>query len=159
MPAKEGLNENYGREILELHTLGVDGGYTQKTSRKSPAASPAGVWPGHLAFQFRPVRHDNGAKIVLGVTIPAGGGIEDGEKVLDLLARHPSTARFISRKLCQRFVSRLTPARELVDPRPTCLSRATAISAGLWNRLSPVRSSSPRRLFEQRSSRPLSTQF
>ncbi len=54
------------------------------------------------------------AKIVLGMAIPAGGGIDDGEKVLDLLARHPSTARFISRKLCQRFVSDDPPA-ELVD--------------------------------------------
>jgi uncharacterized protein (DUF1800 family) len=114
---RRGLNENYGRELLELHTLGVDGGYTQKdvteTARcftgwtiKQPQRGGA--------FQFNPRLHDDGEKTVLGMTIPSGGGMEDGEKVLDLVARHPSTARFISRKLAQRFVADEPPAG-LVD--------------------------------------------
>jgi uncharacterized protein (DUF1800 family) len=103
-----GLNENYGRELLELHTLGVDGGYTQKD-----VTEVARCFTGWTidqpqrggSFQFAARLHDNGEKVVLGVTIPAGGGIADGEKVLDIVARHPSTARFISRELAQRFVA------------------------------------------------------
>jgi uncharacterized protein (DUF1800 family) len=115
VPTKEGPNENYGREILELHTLGVDGGYTQKDVEEvARCFSGWGVEGGKGAFEFRAGRHDNGAKTVLGVKIPAGGGIKDGEKLLDILARHPSTARHISRKLCQRFVADDPPA-ELVD--------------------------------------------
>jgi uncharacterized protein (DUF1800 family) len=103
-----GLNENYGRELLELHTLGVDGGYTQKD-----VTEVARCFTGWTidqpqrggSFQFAARLHDNAEKVVLGVTIPAGGGIADGEKVLDMVARHPSTAQFISRKLAQRFVA------------------------------------------------------
>jgi uncharacterized protein (DUF1800 family) len=112
-----GLNENYGRELLELHTLGVDGGYTQKDvtevarcftgwSIKSPQ--------GGSTFTYNDRVHDKGEKIVLGVKIPAGGGKDDGEKVLDILARHPSTARFISQKLAQRFVAD-NPPQQLID--------------------------------------------
>ncbi len=104
-----GLNENYARELLELHTLGVDGGYTQKDiiavarcftgwTIKNGARSSGG-------FEFNERVHDRGEKVVLGVTIPAGGGKEDGLKVLDILVHHPSTGRFISRKLAQRFVA------------------------------------------------------
>ncbi len=106
---KEGLNENYGREILELHTLGVDGGYTQKDVQEVARCFTG--WGGYDgAFEFQANRHDQGEKTVLGVKIPAGGGMKDGEKLLDILARHPSTARFISRKLCQRFVADDPPA-------------------------------------------------
>src|SRR5262249_2780567 len=112
-----GLNENYGRELLELHTLGVDGGYTQKDVTE--AARSLTGWSifqpqrgGRLVFN-RPAHHD-GEKTVLGVKIPSGGGIEDGEKVLDIVARHPSTARFISRKLAMRFVAD-DPPQPLVD--------------------------------------------
>jgi uncharacterized protein (DUF1800 family) len=112
-----GLNENYGRELLELHTLGVDGGYTQKDvtevarcftgwTIKNPQAGGT--------FTFNDRVHDKGEKIVLGVTIPAGGGKDDAEKVLDILAQHPSTARFISKKLAQRFVADNSPP-ELID--------------------------------------------
>ena len=112
-----GLNENYGRELLELHTLGVDGGYTQKDVTE--AARCFTGWT-ILApqrggeFSFNPRMHDNGEKMVLGVTIPAGGGITDGEKVLDIVAHHPSTARFISRKLAMRFVAD-EPPQSLID--------------------------------------------
>ncbi|HTL53156.1 MAG TPA: DUF1800 domain-containing protein, partial [Planctomycetota bacterium] len=104
--ARRGLNENYGRELLELHTLGVDGGYTQKdvteTARCFTGWTIAQPQRGGT-FLFNPRLHDRGEKVVLGVKIPAGGGIEDGEKVLDILAHHASTAKFISRELAQRF--------------------------------------------------------
>ena len=103
-----GLNENYGRELMELHTLGVDGGYTQKDVTEVARCFTGWTIQNPQrggAFIFNPRMHDNGEKTVLGVTIPAGGGITDGEKVLDILARHPATARFISRKLAMRFVA------------------------------------------------------
>jgi len=103
-----GLNENYGRELLELHTLGVDGGYTQKdvteVARCFTGWTIADPQRGGT-FTFNKRLHDAGEKTVLGVKIPAGGGMEDGEKVLDIVAHHPSTARFLSRKLAQRFVA------------------------------------------------------
>lgn len=99
-------NENYARELLELHTLGVDGGYTQQDVAEVARCftgwtmyiSPS---DGNLVgtFRFQSNRHDNGAKAVLGHTIAAGGGIQDGYTVLDILADHPSTAWFVSRKL------------------------------------------------------------
>ena len=111
IPDKEGPNENYGREILELHTLGVDGGYTQKDVEEVARCFTGwGVSGSYGTFEFKLDRHDKGAKTVLGVKIPAGGGIGDGEKVLDILARHPATARHISLKLCQRLVADDPPA-------------------------------------------------
>ncbi len=111
-----GLNENYARELLELHTLGVDGGYTQQDIVEVARAFTG--WtigrPGEQGFRFAPVMHDRGAKKVLGQTIAAGGGIEDGARVLDIVARHPATARHIARKLAQRFVSD-EPPQALVD--------------------------------------------
>jgi uncharacterized protein (DUF1800 family) len=112
--AARGLNENYGRELLELHTLGVDGGYTQKdvteAARCFTGWTIRDVQRGGV-FEFNPRMHDAGEKTVLGVKIPAGGGIEDGLKVIDLVASHPSTARFISRKLAQRFVADEPPEK------------------------------------------------
>jgi len=112
-----GLNENYARELMELHTLGVDGGYTQKD-----VTEVARCFTGWTILQprvrgsffFARRQHDNGEKAVLGVTIPAGGGKSDGDKVLEIVARHPSTARFISRKLAIRFVADDAPA-ELIE--------------------------------------------
>ena len=111
-----GLNENYARELLELHTLGVDGGYTQQDIVNVARAFTG--WtigrPDVAGFRFAPNLHDRDAKTVLGHTIKAGGGISDGERVLDILAEHPSTARHIAFKLAQRFV-RDTPPQALVD--------------------------------------------
>ena len=115
--APKGLNENYGRELMELHTLGVDGGYTQ-----ADVVNVARAFTGwtlskpHEAtgFEFNDKKHDHSAKRVLGHTLKAGRGIEDGEDVLDILARHPSTARFIATKLVRRFVAD-DPPPALVD--------------------------------------------
>jgi uncharacterized protein (DUF1800 family) len=111
-----GLNENYARELLELHTLGVDGGYSQQDIINVARAFTG--WtvgrPDAAGFRFAPNLHDRGTKTVLGHTIDAGGGIDDGERVLDILAQHPSTARHIAFKLAQRFVAD-TPPPALVD--------------------------------------------
>jgi uncharacterized protein (DUF1800 family) len=115
---KRGLNENYGRELMELHTLGVDGGYTQQdviaVARAFTGWTIAGGPRQGGSFHFEPRIHDARDKIVLGHKIKAGGGQSDGEKVLDILAAHPSTAKFISTKLVRRFVSD-TPPPALVD--------------------------------------------
>jgi uncharacterized protein (DUF1800 family) len=112
-----GLNENYGRELLELHTLGVDGGYTQRdvveVARCFTGWTMNDPHDG-LGFAFKPAMHDRGEKRVLGHRIRPGRGVEDGELVLDIIARHPSTARFIASKLVRRFVADVPPPR-LVD--------------------------------------------
>ena len=112
-----GLNENYARELMELHTLGVDGGYTQtdvtEVARAFTGWSIDQPRQGG-GFRFNPRIHDTGDKHILGHTIRAGGDESDGEQVLDILAAHPSTARFIATKLVRRFVSD-TPPRSLVD--------------------------------------------
>jgi uncharacterized protein (DUF1800 family) len=107
-----GLNENYARELMELHTLGVDGGYTQ-----ADVIAVARAFTGWTidrprdggSFQFNAAVHDNDPKVVLGKTITAGGK-RDGEQVLDLLAAHPATATFIATKLARRFVADEPPA-------------------------------------------------
>ncbi len=105
---KRGLNENYGRELLELHTLGVDGGYTQhdvvEVARCFTGWGIAAPKKGGT-FEYNDKVHDKGQKVVLGHVIPAGGGMGDGLRVIDILSQHPSTARFISLKLAQRFVA------------------------------------------------------
>ncbi len=116
-----GLNENYARELLELHTLGVDGGYTQQDILNVARAFTGWTLEQPRrggAFVFRPVMHDAGEKNVLGQRLAAGRGIEDGEQVLDILARHSSTARFIATKLARRFVSD--------DPPESLVQRAAA---------------------------------
>ena len=112
-----GLNENYGRELLELHTLGVDGGYTQADVTEAARCFTGWtiVQPQRGgAFAFNQRVHDDGEKTVLGVKIAKGGGMSDGEKVLDMVAHHPATARFIAQKLAMRFVADEPPAA-LVD--------------------------------------------
>ncbi|HEX2387328.1 MAG TPA: DUF1800 domain-containing protein, partial [Candidatus Binatia bacterium] len=113
---KAGINENYARELLELHTVGVDGGYSQRDVGEIARCFTG--WTirqprAHPEFLFDSRLHDRGAKTVLGTTIAAGGGIEDGMKVIDLLAAHPSTARFIATKLLRRFL-RDDPSAALV---------------------------------------------
>jgi len=119
-PAKNGpngLNENYGRELMELHTLGVDGGYTQKDVTEVARAFTGWTIDRPRqggGFVFNERIHDMGQKVVLGHVIRAGGRESDGEQVLDILARHPSTATFIATKLARRFVSD-TPPPALVE--------------------------------------------
>ncbi len=109
-------NENYARELMELHTLGVDGGYTE-TDVKEVARAFTG-WTirdaTETGFFFDPNLHDTGEKFILGHTLPADRGIEDGLQVLTILNSHPSTARFICGKLSVRFVSD-NPPPELVE--------------------------------------------
>jgi uncharacterized protein (DUF1800 family) len=129
-PAR-GLNENYGRELLELHTLGVDGGYTQQDvinvaraltgwsiERPRENRQDRQDQSDSSGFVFHPQLHDAGPKVVLGHPLAEGRGIEDGEEVLDMLARSPSTAHFIATKLCRRFVSD--------SPPPALVERAAA---------------------------------
>jgi hypothetical protein len=105
-------NENYARELMELHTLGVDGGYSEDDVKQVARCftgwtirfpgDPGGA-PG--SFKYDATVHDTNGKVVLGNSIAAGGQQTDGEQVLDILASHPSTARFIATKLCRRFIS------------------------------------------------------
>jgi uncharacterized protein (DUF1800 family) len=142
-----GLNENYARELLELHTLGVDGGYTQEDVLQVARAFTGWslMLPGSRRgdLLFRAGWHDAGEKVVLGRKLPAGRGIEDGEEVLDLLAAHSATARHIARKLAVRFVSD-DPPQALVDRLAGVfrtsggdtreLLRALAASPDFWSR-------------------------
>lgn len=147
--ANRGINENYARELMELHTLGVDGGYTQKDIqeiarcftgwtiadargyRKVAAREISGQNNDRAiermarnmgiegdydsgTFVFASRLHDNGEKTVLGQKIPAGGGINDGLKVIEILANHPSTAKFVAKKLAIKFVND-NPSKVLVD--------------------------------------------
>ena len=138
----QGLNENYAREIMELHTLGVDGGYTQSDVTQAARVLtgwtiyPMGQYGAQAVvklmdrigedrmkkqgfvhegdFLFAANKHDQGEKKILGTTFPAGGGYEEGVRLIHLLATHSSTAKFISRKLAVRFVSD-NPPQSLVD--------------------------------------------
>ena len=135
--ARRGINENYARELMELHTLGVDGGYTQKDVQevarcftgwtifapRGGGAAAQAMMNGPRAdvlrenagrFFFNPRVHDDGEKLVLGHKISAGGGIKDGLAVLDILAHQPATAKFIATKLSRHFVSD-NPPPALVD--------------------------------------------
>ncbi|WP_240755223.1 DUF1800 domain-containing protein [Pedobacter sp. SYP-B3415] len=148
-----GLNENYAREVMELHTLGVDGGYTQKDVTEAAkvltgwTVSPLGQYqnvkgrpvpalrtgaamrPGASFrdgdFLFAANRHEGGVKTVLGKKFGPNAGYDEGVELLEMLARHPSTAKFISTKLAIRFVSD-QPEKSLIDK----MSRAFAKSGG-----------------------------
>jgi uncharacterized protein (DUF1800 family) len=127
-----GLNENYGRELLELHTVGVDAGYTQ--DHVIDAARCFTGWGiDNLGtsgrFVYRSQVHDTGAKSVFGLDLPAGGGKDDGDKLLDYLASHPRTAAFIARKLAQRFVADDPPARVVDRAADTFLATGGDIRA------------------------------
>src|SRR5437867_1874562 len=126
-PMPKGINENYARELLELHTLGVDGGYTQQD-----VIDVARIFTGWSmerpqqggGFEFHDWAHDTGEKQVLGVRFPAGHGMDEGIRLLKLLANHPATMHHVSRKLCQRFVND--------DPPDGCVDDAVAA----WKRSS-----------------------
>ncbi|HEY0254957.1 MAG TPA: DUF1800 domain-containing protein [Kofleriaceae bacterium] len=114
-PAKKGrgLNENYARELMELHTLGVDGGYSQDdVIAVARVLSGWGVADG--MFQFRPRLHDDGAKVVMGENFPAGGGEGEGDKLLEFLASHPATIRHVTKRLCMRLVAD-NPPKDVLD--------------------------------------------
>jgi uncharacterized protein (DUF1800 family) len=114
---KGGLNENYGRELLELHTLGVDGGYTQADVIGAARILTGWTMKQPLkggGFQFVPAMHDAGEKTVLGHHFAAGHGQEEGEQLLDIVASLPATAHYIAFKLARRFVSDVPPTA-LVD--------------------------------------------
>ncbi len=113
----QGLNENYGREILELHTVGVDAGYTQadvyEVSRAFTGWGIDNLGRGGN-FVYSAARHDTGSKSAYGLQIAAGGQKDDGERVIKYLATHPKTARFVSTKLARRFAAD-DPPESLVD--------------------------------------------
>ena len=110
-------NENYARELLELHTLGVDGGYTQADVMEVARcltgwSEERGFLKPKGKFSFEADLHDTGRKHVLGDLIPSGGQQQDGDLVLDIVAHHSSTARHISRKLCRYFLGASAPVAE-----------------------------------------------
>lgn len=119
---RAGLNENYARELLELHTMGVDGGYTQhdvtEVARAFTGWTIRGFKDQRAEFFFDPRRHDPGDKTVLGETV-RGSGKQEGELVLHRLATHPKTARFVSYKLARRFVAD--------EPPEALVERAAAV--------------------------------
>jgi uncharacterized protein (DUF1800 family) len=127
--APKGINENYARELMELHTLGVDGGYTQKdVSELARALTGWSIGQGGRvfgrsesagAFVFRAAMHDVGSKTVLGVALPARGGIGEGEKMIRILAHQPATARRIAHQLCVRLVAD--------DPPPALVERIARV--------------------------------
>ena len=124
--APKGINENYARELLELHTLGVDGGYTQQdviqVARILTGWSVARPQQGG-DFEFHDWAHDYGEKVVMGVTFPAGHGRDEGVRLLKLLANHPATMHHVSRRLCQRFVND-DPPDGCVDDAVTAWKRS-----------------------------------
>lgn len=159
---KKGLNENYARELLELHTLGVDGGYTQNDVTEVARAFTGWTTMGGRKPKMNPRRqqmaqamgaktdgdfifaaqlHDAGSKTILNKRFPSGGGLEEGEQVLDVLSNHPSTARHIAQKLAVRFISDKPEQRD-VDDIARAFQRsngdikqtikAIALSQGFW---------------------------
>jgi len=108
-----GLNENYAREIMELHTLGVGGGYSEEDVTEV-ARILTGWSVANDVYKFKSARHDGGEKTVMGVVYPAGRAEEEGVEYLDFLATHPSTASFLSYKLAARFVNEVPPGAAVV---------------------------------------------
>lgn len=146
----QGLNENYAREIMELHTLGVDGGYTQTdVTQLARALTGWSIMPlinegagknlidkagginkmkekGFVFegdFLYRADKHDEGEKIILNQKLPANGGYAEGVKMIEFLANHPSTAKFISKKLATRFVSD-HPSNALINKMATAFLKS-----------------------------------
>lgn len=113
-------NENHARELLELHTLGVNGGYTQQDVLEAARCMSGWTYGHKFLFggvsrvRFDPKRHDNGEKKVLGEKIPANGGADDLERLIDIVCRHPSTSRYIAQRFARVFIAD-TPPPETVD--------------------------------------------
>lgn len=107
-------NENYAREIMELHTLGVDGAYTEDDVLEVARCFTGWSVGDGGRFVYRPEWHDEGEKVVLGHVIPAHGGQSDGDRVLDILIEHPDTARYVTTKLLRRFVAD-EPSEAMID--------------------------------------------
>ncbi|CAN5903044.1 DUF1800 domain-containing protein [soil metagenome] len=109
-----GLNENYARELMELHTLGVDGGYTQEdVIEVARVLTGWSVQDGEYIFRSR--LHDDGAKTVLGTAFPPGGDEREGSRLLELLAMHPGTAHHVCTRLCMRLVADVPPPAVVTD--------------------------------------------
>lgn len=136
-------NENYARELLELHSLGVNGGYTQQDVVEVARCFTGWTYFGRNngvntgAFRYNNNVHDNGQKIVLGNLIPAGGGIQDGMTVLNILSNHPSTAQFIATKIAKRFVAEDPPQSVVNDIAATYIATNGDIKAMLRTALKP----------------------
>jgi uncharacterized protein (DUF1800 family) len=128
-----GINENHGRELLELHTVGVDAGYSQ-----TDVVEASRCLTGHGIdnvgqtgnYVYRPATHDDGSKQVFGLSLGSGGGASDVERLLDHLAAHPATARFVSKRLAQRFVAD--------DPPEALVSRLASVFLGTGGDLREV---------------------
>ena len=113
--AEDKPNENYARELLELHTLGVHGGYTQQDVMEVARCLTGWSVRDRKKFfrgrvEFRKFEHDDGAKRVLGMEIAAGGGVRDLDRVLEIVVAHPATAKHVAEKLCRRFIADEPPA-------------------------------------------------
>ncbi|MBK8836019.1 MAG: DUF1800 domain-containing protein [Anaerolineae bacterium] len=153
------INENYGRELLELHTVGADNGYTQQDVLDAARAFTG--WSINTlredagkagTFMYRPRAHDEDAKTVMGLRIPANGGMKDGEALLDFLAVHPNTARTLSLKLCRRFIAD-APAESVVSAGAAAF---TASKGDIKATLSAIlRSPEFKASFGQKIKRPL----
>ncbi|MFQ5528040.1 MAG: DUF1800 domain-containing protein [Thermoanaerobaculia bacterium] len=119
-------NENYARELMELHTMGADGPFTEQDVKEVARCFTGwGVTGGRFAgpdlgeFRFNPRNHDTGSKVVLGNTIPAGGGQQDGERVLEILSSHPATADFLATKMLRYFQG--------YEPKKSTVSRVASV--------------------------------
>lgn len=126
-------NENYARELMELHTLGVHGGYSQRdvaeVARCLTGWRLRDRWRKGTVY-FEPALHDDGEKSVLGERLAAGGGEQDLERVVEIVCRHPSTAQHIAWKLVRRFVAEEPPA--------SLVARAAAVFAETKGEIKPV---------------------
>lgn len=140
-----GPNENYGRELLELHTMGVNSGYTQADvqnvakaltgwTRWNSTATPSSV---RGTFRYRDNQHDKTQKVVLGHVLAANRGIEDGLDVLNILAYEPRTAAFISGKLCRRFIGEACPQAHIDAVTATYLATGGDIKSMIRTMLNP----------------------
>jgi uncharacterized protein (DUF1800 family) len=157
---RKGINENYARELMELHTLGVDGGYTQKdVTEAARVLTGWTIYPvmsrhtdkldkkqdklenlinrketGFVRegmFLFRADAHDATEKRVLGSAFPAGHGVDEGERLLDMLSKNPATAKFICTKLARRFLADEPPASLVERMSATFLATNSNIPAVL----------------------------